>query len=233
MKTTIALLLSLFTVFFAVAQECKVAPPDLQGTYEGGCKDGKADGFGMATGKHKFQGMFKKGKPDGRGTYTWEDGHFYVGEWKDGLKDGEGEMHYADTTGADSVVTGTWKKDKFQPANDKGYIIHFQTQKITRITVTASEANENSIIIEVQSTSGGTGAIMSGATSAILAVSDIQLLKGQFEQLVQTTNSGTRSITRVMRPTFPFRGKLIIGSEQVDIEFTEKKNWRIQVFVNQ
>jgi hypothetical protein len=37
-----------------------------------------------------YVGQWKDGLPDGQGTYTWADGEKYVGEWKDGLPDGLG-----------------------------------------------------------------------------------------------------------------------------------------------
>lgn len=231
MRTLITLCLTAigFTLY---AQPCEVRLPDLQGTYEGGCKDGKADGFGSAKGKHRYDGLFKKGKPEGRGTYTWEDGHYYVGEWKDGMKDGEGELHYAGLSGSDSVVAGKWKKDKMIVSFNEPYIIHFQTQKITRLKVDSTEANDNSIVVEVENNTGGTGSIMSGM-SAKMEVNDIQMLKGQYDQLINSSNSAKKTVTRIMSPTFPFRCKLVMGSEMVDIEFTRKVNWRVQVFINQ
>ncbi|MEO7312102.1 MAG: hypothetical protein ABIX01_16990 [Chitinophagaceae bacterium] len=233
MKNVHLLLFPLFCISLAYAQPCEVKMPELVGTYDGGCKDGKADGFGIAAGKHSFQGLFKKGKPDGRGTYTWEDGHFYVGEWSNGTKDGEGEMHYKDSSGTDSVVTGTWKKDKLVPASDKGYIVYFQTSKITRLTISTSEASENSIIIEVKSNTGGSAGVMSNSITTIANVYDLQLLKGTYEQIIQPDRSGNKGITRILKPTFPFRGKIIMGGEQVEIEFTQKKNWMVQVFINE
>ena len=65
----------------------------LKGTYEGDCKNGKADGKGKATGTDSYDGEFKNGLPDGIGKYNWKSGDYYEGEWKKGLKDGKGEMH--------------------------------------------------------------------------------------------------------------------------------------------
>ena len=35
-------------------------------------------------------GQYIKGKPHGYGTYTWENGDTYVGDFIDGERDGEG-----------------------------------------------------------------------------------------------------------------------------------------------
>ena len=37
-----------------------------------------------------YEGDYKKGKPDGKGIYTWNNGEVYDGEWKDALKHGDG-----------------------------------------------------------------------------------------------------------------------------------------------
>jgi len=44
----------------------------------------------------------------GKGTYTWNSGKIYKGEWKNNLRDGVGEM-----TENGKTVKGTWKKHKF------------------------------------------------------------------------------------------------------------------------
>jgi len=44
-------------------------------------------------------------KYTGQGTYTWESGANYVGEWKDGERSGQGTYTYADGT----IYEGEWK----------------------------------------------------------------------------------------------------------------------------
>lgn len=39
----------------------------------------------------KYTGMYKNGKPDGPGIYTWSNGSYYEGEFKNGLKEGKGK----------------------------------------------------------------------------------------------------------------------------------------------
>ena len=46
------------------------------------------------------------------GTYTFESGNKYVGEWKDGKQDGQGTYTYTDGT----VEEGIWKDGEFQYA---------------------------------------------------------------------------------------------------------------------
>jgi len=88
--------------------DCKVIKAEISGTYEGGCKKGLAQGNGIAQGIDRYEGQFIKGLPSGRGTYKWASGVYYEGEWKNGLREGEGKMVYPD-----SIVSGIWKEDKY------------------------------------------------------------------------------------------------------------------------
>lgn len=70
--------------------ECKVLDADISGSYSGGCKDGLANGEGVAKGKDEYRGMFVNGKPHGKGTYTWQSGDKYVGDFVDDKQQGKG-----------------------------------------------------------------------------------------------------------------------------------------------
>ena len=39
---------------------------------------------------NKYEGEFKNGKKDGKGTMTYKNGYIYIGEWKNGYKHGKG-----------------------------------------------------------------------------------------------------------------------------------------------
>jgi hypothetical protein len=60
-------------------QACQVMDAKLQGHYSGDCLNDKAHGVGLAIGKHKYEGEFVEGLPDGQGTYTWADGEKFNG----------------------------------------------------------------------------------------------------------------------------------------------------------
>jgi hypothetical protein len=77
-----------------IAEDCKVNDSELQGNYEGGCKNGKADGYGIAKGKDSYEGDFALGRPHGKGTYTWADGERYDGEFLNGRISGKGSYKY-------------------------------------------------------------------------------------------------------------------------------------------
>ena len=72
---------------------CRVlGNPQLRGSYEGDCeeKNETAHGQGEAKGTDAYVGSFVKGRPDGKGTYTWENGAKLEGSFKDGKAQGAG-----------------------------------------------------------------------------------------------------------------------------------------------
>jgi len=88
--------------------DCKVNMPSISGKYSGECRKGLAHGQGTSEGVDKYTGQFRKGLPHGTGTYTWSDGSSFKGQWKNGMKNGEGKMKSIDST-----YTGIWKEDKY------------------------------------------------------------------------------------------------------------------------
>ena len=66
--------------------------------------------FGTQTfgGGSKYVGEYKDGRKNGQGTLTFQNGEKYVGEWKDGIKSGQGTFTYADR---DNYI-GEWKDGK-------------------------------------------------------------------------------------------------------------------------
>ncbi len=77
---------------------CKVLEPAIAGLYSGVCMNGLAHGEGVANGMDKYSGEFQMGVPSGQGTYTWKDGSYYVGDWKNGRRNGFGELFLPKTS---------------------------------------------------------------------------------------------------------------------------------------
>ena len=100
--------------------KCLVLDPELQASYSGGCKDGKAEGSGVARGSAVYAGEFRGGKKHGRGVKTWSWGDRYEGEFADDAKHGTG----AYTWGERSAFAGDRYEGGF--ANDKrnGYGVY-------------------------------------------------------------------------------------------------------------
>jgi hypothetical protein len=69
---------------------CRVLDPELMGIYQGGCKDGLAEGQGEARGTAEYRGGFHAGRKHGQGVKTWPSGDRYEGEFVDDRKEGSG-----------------------------------------------------------------------------------------------------------------------------------------------
>jgi hypothetical protein len=82
--------LSPFISHSALSAECRVIDPELQGSYEGGCKNGLADGDGYARGTAEYQGEFRRGLKHGKGVKTWAWGDRYEGGFVDDRRHGKG-----------------------------------------------------------------------------------------------------------------------------------------------
>jgi hypothetical protein len=125
---------TLFQVNLFSQDSCKVLKPEISGKYTGKCKNGLADGKGIAEGTDKYEGKFVKGLPDGSGKYTWSTGEVYEGSWKSGKRDGQGSYTYK-LNGLETVDFGIWKDDVFtRKITPTPYTI-IRTNSITRYSV--------------------------------------------------------------------------------------------------
>ena len=115
-KLNLSFLVTLIFVFVASVQaqdDCKVLVPELSGSYVGKCKRGFAHGKGKAIGKDTYVGSFRKGLPNGGGTYTWASGATYKGDWVYGMREGEGVYKFK-YKGKDSIQSGIWDGDVYK-----------------------------------------------------------------------------------------------------------------------
>ena len=56
-----------------------------------------------------YIGEWKNDKKEGQGDYHWADGDVYKGQWKNSKREGQGTQTFA----SGKVKTGQWKDDKF------------------------------------------------------------------------------------------------------------------------
>jgi hypothetical protein len=149
-KSTFLILLLLYVSnVYSQQEECKVIKPEISGAYSGGCKNGLAHGKGVAQGIDRYEGEFVKGLPSGEGTYKWASGIYYTGEWKNGLREGEGKMVYPDST-----VTGIWKKDKYMGKKQIPPYRIISSLSVGRVTFTKSM--EKTPRVKIRLMQGGT-----------------------------------------------------------------------------
>ncbi len=71
---------------------CEPLDKYLIGHYHGDCdtETELAQGRGEARGADSYEGQFVKGRPEGRGTYAWENGARLEGSFKEGKAHGAG-----------------------------------------------------------------------------------------------------------------------------------------------
>lgn len=76
----------------AMSHDCRVRDAYLRGAYEGDCDERTemAQGKGEAKGADTYVGEFVKGRPTGKGVYTWESGARLDGSFKEGKANGLG-----------------------------------------------------------------------------------------------------------------------------------------------
>jgi hypothetical protein len=104
----------------ARAQACLVLDPELQGSYKGGCVDGKAEGRGTARGSAEYAGEFHQGRKHGQGVKTWSWGDRYQGGFVDDFREGWGIY----TWGARTLFAGDRYEGGFVKDRRNGYGVY-------------------------------------------------------------------------------------------------------------
>lgn len=218
MKKLLLLFVLSVTIITAKSQnaDCKVLPGSLKGTYEGDCKNGKADGKGKATGTDSYDGEFKSGFPDGIGKYTWKNGNYYYGGWKKGLKNGKGQL-YAVENNVGSAKNGYWKNDKYVGLYENPYKIISITSQIGRVEVDNMDKKGSSVSITVTNTSRNN-----------IVMTDFQITKGTYERKSNSSLSSA-DVTVFRNVVFPFAASFYFGTAILQIEIYEKGEWNIIV----
>jgi len=212
-------LLTLFASVYS-QDECKVLMPEISGKYEGGCKNGLANGKGVSEGTDKYDGRFKNGLPDGTGKYTWSTGEVYDGGWAEGKKEGTGKFFYK-KEGADSVLTGIWKNDAFfKKVVPNPYTI-LRKESVKRYSV--RRVGEGQKVVFLISQNGNTSLTLNNLNFANTSGSSFRL--GQ--------NHGFENMD------FPFECKVTFSvtnafqAPDVDVDFeikiTEPGSWEIDL----
>lgn len=221
------------------SQTCAVSADSLKGTYTGGCKKGKADGHGIATGAAIYSGDFKNGLPEGFGKYTWRNGDWYEGYWKEGQYEGRGTLSRKSENPQDSLLllTGYWKAGKYLGIHEKPYTVELLTNNINEAEVRKINSKKSDISITVKSITGG-ASILNFPVLPKPAIVDIQVLQGRYEQLVSDTLSKIANRYSLRKVVFPFVAIFTIHTdgplyyEKARIELFEDGNWSIRFDIN-
>lgn len=216
--------------FFSLSQVCKVEKETINSSYSGECKKGKAHGKGKASGVDMYEGEFKNGLPDGQGTYTWSSGNIYTGKFVKGLREGNGTMRYKKTNAPDSVVTGFWKKDSYVGKNEHPYFVYFKSKLVIELEVAHTKEFFNEITFFVNNTSSGSTSIRGEAPK--LKIDEIQVEKGAIGKITHNSNHFKKTETIVTNVIIPARMKVLIDTEEIDIEFIEPGRYIVNIRIN-
>ena len=209
------LILPLFAFLFIPMQaqeKCEVLSENLKGDYRGECRKGLAHGYGEAQGKDYYIGEFKKGYPDGNGTYTWCTGEKYEGEWDMGLRDGEGTYHFF-ANGKDSVIYGKWVDDEYVGVyHARAYNVEYRNN-VGRVTFTKISDDQQYVRLKFMRDGGE---------------------HTNISDLLMTGSSGTENTSRMFtgfeNAEFPFKGKAIFNAPNAFYAATLRCEVRFQIF---
>ena len=227
-KSCFSLLISLLLTENIFPQDCKVNIEALSGTYEGECKNGKAEGPGKAIGIDMYEGQFKAGLPSGTGKYTWKNGNVYEGEFTKGVPDGNGTMIYKLQAG-DSLVKGYWKKGVYGGKFVKPYLIHKKTVHFTSVSCKPINSKFSQIELFLDSETGNQNLSFNSATVPKPELTNVQVAYGRFERQV-VNNQFAKKIGYVFEEVqYPFRAIFTIGNDEVEIEFFEGTKWIVDL----
>src|SRR5258706_5622887 len=109
----LALVLCALSLSVGAQSKCLVIDPELQTSYSGGCKDGKAEGSGTARGSAVYVGEFHEGRKHGRGVKTLPCCDRYEGRFADVGKHGSGLYAWGQRSGFAGVrYEGGFANDK-------------------------------------------------------------------------------------------------------------------------
>jgi hypothetical protein len=222
------------------AQQCAVKADSLKGNYTGDCKNGWADGEGIAIGVDTFSGSFTKGLPNGEGKYTWRNGSWYQGNWKQGKRNGIGT--YATlNTGKDSVALitkGFWKNDKYTGQFEKPYTFELFTNNFSEFNIRKLNSVSSEITINIKSVIGGSSSLTTVEMPKPRLIS-ITVIEGRFEQRVNDELSSKFFNNYILRQvTFPFNAILAFETNdqkkqaiRVGVQILESANWYIHAVI--
>ncbi|MDL5513760.1 hypothetical protein QSE00_18205 [Arenibacter sp. M-2] len=209
MRLLVYLLLTLLYAGTAKAQDCKVLLKSIDGTYEGDCKKGKAEGEGVAIGVDTYKGQFRKGLPHGTGTYTWNDGKSYEGEFQKGEKEGQGKLTFA----MDSVLIGFWRKDEYVGLFENPYKKINKSPNVSGYTLNRVQGDIHNLRFYIK------------ANQEQVKYPRLTFVVNSGQYQTQIDNNDFVELTNV---TFPIKLKASYGQDFIEIEILQAGLWEIR-----
>lgn len=229
-KAKIAIVAILFASFSAQSQTCEVDNQSLKGAYTGDCKKNKAHGKGKAVGADSYEGDFKNGVPDGQGTYTWSNKSKFSGRYVKGLREGKGVMTFKMEGRQDSVVEGYWKKDVYIGQREKPWEVYSKTGSVRDIDIDYTSDKLDRVKVIITNTTGSVTGV--GGSVPPIKVDNLILIKGSFQRQTSLESHLKSTETTFHDIIFPFRVKLQMSREEIEVEFFEPGSYTINISIN-
>ncbi|HET6723582.1 MAG TPA: hypothetical protein VFH07_12575 [Chitinophagaceae bacterium] len=220
----------LFLSFCSFSQTCEVDKESLKGTYTGDCKKNKAHGKGKAIGIDTYEGDFKNGLPDGQGIYTWSNKNVFEGKYVKGLREGKGIITFKRQGAQDSIVEGYWKKDAYIGPNEKPWIVYSKTGSVRNVEVEFTPDKLYRVKVIITNTTGGVTGL--GGQMPQYKVDNLVLLKGSYQRQNSLETHYKSTETTYQDVLFPFRVKLQMQKEEVELEMFAEGSYIINISIN-
>lgn len=208
---------------------CEVKLKSVQGAYSGECSNNLAMGRGKSIGIDTYEGQFKDGYPDGRGMYTWNDGHYFLGNFIKGKKTGGGEMFFESVSGADSVITGFWDKDNFIGRFAFPFKVISYSSRINRVECMLRSKSGRNISITAKHRGGPTGI---NSTQTPSYITEILIISGSFKK--ETDPPVNYASLKILEDViFPFEAIFYLNNgENTKVLINEKGSYEIFIDMN-
>lgn len=202
-------------------EKCKVLLPSISGNYEGKCKNGVANGKGIAVGTDRYEGQFSKGFPQGEGLYTWSNGNTYSGEWFEGKRNGIG-IYTIKLNGQDSIQSGLWRNDSYLGPKPKNPVVTYKTS-VDRYNFKKNNSPLNRVLINIYQN----GNYNKGISNFRMSSSS-----GQDLQISQSIGYDNVVFPVAIKLTYTTMSKLNTSPYIVIFEFEiyEPGNWTVELF---
>jgi len=188
--------ITLFTSGFQTwAQKCTVLLEALAIEYTGECKNGLAQGEGVAKGEGvTYSGEFRKGYPHGQGTLIFEDGREFKGLWKNGEIYGYGEL---------TLVSGEVQKGYFKGKVNGFRYMGEEKSLLAGYKVIETERLENATYTFVNSDPFGTRLTIKIFENNIRRITNFEILEITNGVIQLVTNEGGRLNADIENVAFP------------------------------
>ena len=172
-------------------------------TYNGPIVNGKLNGKGLAvymtsSDKYKkYYGEFIDGKFNGSGTLTYTDGNIFIGQFKNGLKHGQGKMY---NQSGDIIIDNIWKNDCV--CGKVEYVEYFPQTKIPKLVGTMMNSSKIGPWVYYKDSDSNTILRIDYYENYSLDVSDTEIK----EKLLKTLKTNTNGF--ISPQLFEFNNKL-------------------------